>query len=114
MYKRSVQNTAIGEHFQIDLVTNLPTSTEGYNCLLLCVCVATHFMIGLPLSDQTSPSISAAVQGIFQMVPNPRFISCDHQEVCLFVAATPWARLVVPVTKLYLGLASHAHMLLAA
>ena len=29
--------------------------------------------------DQTSPTISAAVRGIFQILPNPRFISCDHQ-----------------------------------
>ena len=66
MHKRSVQKTAVGEHFQIDLITDLPASNEGYNCLLLCVCETTHFMIGIPLCDQTSPSNSAVVQGIFK------------------------------------------------
>ena len=36
-------------------------------------------MLGMPLHDQTAPTISSAVRSIFQILPHPRYISCDHQ-----------------------------------
>ena len=36
-------------------------------------------MIGLPLLDQTAPTIYAALSNIFHIIPHPRYISCDHQ-----------------------------------
>ena len=80
MFKKSILKTCVGEHMQIDLICNLPKSEEGYTTLLLCVCVASHYMIGLPILDQTAPTISSALRSIFQILPHPKFISCDHQS----------------------------------
>ena len=37
-------------------------------------------MIGLPLFDMVAPTISAALNNIFHIIPHPRYISCDHQS----------------------------------
>ena len=44
------------------------------------VCVSSHYMIGLPLLDQTAPTIFASLSSIFHIIPHPRYISCDHQS----------------------------------
>ena len=80
MFKRSISKTCVGEHLQVDLICNLPASEEGYTTLLLVVCIASHYMIGLPLLDQTAPTISSAVSSIFHIIPHPKYISCDHQS----------------------------------
>jgi hypothetical protein len=80
MFKRSISQTCVGEHLQLDLICNLPPRLEGYTTLLLMVCVASHYMIGLPLLDMTAPTISAALNNIFHIIPHPRYISCDHQS----------------------------------
>jgi hypothetical protein len=80
MFKRSISQTCVGEHLQLDLICSLPASSEGYTTLLLMVCVSSHYMIGLPLLDQTAPTISAALTNIFHIIPHPRYISCDHQS----------------------------------
>ena len=80
MFKRSISKTSVGEHQQVDLICNLPTSEEGYTTLLLVVCIASHYMIGLPLLDQTAPTISSALSSIFHIIPHPKYISCDHQS----------------------------------
>ena len=77
LFKRSIVQTCVGEHLQLDLITNLPESSEGYTTLLLIVCVASHYMIGLPLLDMVAPTISAALNNIFHIIPH---ISCDHQS----------------------------------
>ena len=79
MYKRSISDTSVGEHLQLDLITGLPESSEGYTTLLLIVCVSSHYMIGLPLLDMVAPTISAALNNIFHIIPHPRYLSCDHQ-----------------------------------
>ena len=54
LYKRSITQTATGELLQVDLVTGLPASTEGFTVLLLLVCSASHYIVGLPLQKNAS------------------------------------------------------------
>ena len=79
MYKRSISDIAVGEHMQLDLITGLPESAEGYTTLMLIVCVASHYIIGLPLLDMVGPTINTALESIFRIIPHPRYLSCDHQ-----------------------------------
>ena len=80
MFKQSISQTCVGEHLQVDLICNLPASYEGYTTLLLMVCVSSYYMIGLPLLDQTAPTIFASLSIIFHIIPHPRYISCGHQS----------------------------------
>jgi hypothetical protein len=80
LYKRSITQTATGELLQLDLVTGLPASSEGFTVLLLLVCTASHYIIGLPLPNMLSTTIKAALTNIFHILPLPRYITCDHQS----------------------------------
>ena len=79
LYKRSITQTATGDLLQLDLITGLPASSEGLTVLLLLVCTASHYIIGLPLPNMLSITIKAALTNIFHILPLPRYITCDHQ-----------------------------------
>ena len=46
---------------------------------MLIVCIASHYIIGLPLLNMLGPTISEALNSVFRIIPNPRYISSDHQ-----------------------------------
>ena len=80
MFKRSISLCATGEHMALDLITNLPPSADdGYTTLLLLIDVASHFMVGMPLHSMQGPVISQALKIIFNILPTPKYLSCDHQ-----------------------------------
>jgi hypothetical protein len=80
LHKRSMTETATGELLQLDLVTNLPASSEGYTTLLLIVCSSSHYIIGMPLADQVAGTLKAALENIFNILPLRRYMSCDFQK----------------------------------
>ena len=80
MFKRSITQCSVGEHLSLDLITNLPLSNEGFTTLLLIVDVASHYMIGLPLANMQGPAINDALNTIFNIIPHPKYLSCDHQS----------------------------------
>ena len=79
LYKRSITETATGEMLQLDLITGLPASEEGFTVLLLIVCSSSHYMVCLPLKDMLKDTIKKCLENIFHILPHPRFMSCDHQ-----------------------------------
>jgi hypothetical protein len=79
LYKRSITQTATGELLQLDLVTGLPASTENFTVLLLLVCSASHYIVGLPLQNMLATTIKSALDNIFHILPLPRYLTCDHQ-----------------------------------
>ena len=64
----------------LDLITNLPPSVDdGYTPLLLLIDIASHYMVGLPLHSMQGPIISQALKNIFNILPTPKYLSCDLQ-----------------------------------
>ena len=80
LHKRSIRKTATGELLQLDLVTGLPASSEGFTVLLLLACSASHYIIGLPLQNMLADTIKSALTNIFHILPLPRYLTCDHQR----------------------------------
>ena len=80
LYKRSITETATGEMLQLDLITGLPASEEGFTVLLLLVCSSSHYMVCLPLRDMLKETVKKCLENIFHILPLPRFMSCDHQR----------------------------------
>jgi hypothetical protein len=80
LYKRSISKTATGELLQLDLITGLPASQENFTVLMLLVCSSSHYIIALPLKNMLASTIKSSLDNIFNIIPLPRYLTCDHQS----------------------------------
>ena len=67
-----------GDHFQIDLSTHLPPSSDGYVALLAVIDVYTGFVILRPLKDTTAATIARKLWKIFCLIGWPRILQSDN------------------------------------
>ena len=67
-----------GDHYQMDLSTHLPPSSDGYVALLAVICVYTGFVILRPLKDSTAATIARKLWKIFCLIGWPRILQSDN------------------------------------
>jgi hypothetical protein len=47
---------------------------------MLLVCSASHFILALPLQNMLAITIRTSLNNIFNILPLPRYLTCDHQS----------------------------------
>jgi hypothetical protein len=67
-----------GDHFQIDLSTHLPPSSDGYTTLLAVIDVFTGFVILRPLRDSSAETVARKLWKIFCLIGWPRVLQSDN------------------------------------
>ena len=68
------------EQLTID-VMSMPSSAEGYNCILACIDTLTRFAIAIPLKNQTAESQIEALQERVYCWGTPSVLICDRHPV---------------------------------
>ena len=66
------------DHIQIDLVTDLPTSQEGFQHVCVVVDVASKFSLLRPMKDKTAQSAAKILSEIFRDFGVPRILQSDQ------------------------------------
>jgi hypothetical protein len=67
-----------GDHFQIDLSTHLPPSSDGYTALLAVIDVFTGFVILRPLRNAEMETVARKLWKIFCLIGWPRILQSDN------------------------------------
>ena len=67
-----------GDHMQVDLSTHLPPSSDGYDTLLVLICVYTGFVILRACKGSTMEVISRKLFKIFCIIGFPRILQSDN------------------------------------
>ena len=67
-----------GDHFQIDLSTHLPPSSDGYTALLAVIDVFTGFVILRPLRNAEMDTVARKLWKIFCLIGWPRILQSDN------------------------------------
>ena len=67
-----------GDHFQIDLSTHLPPSSDGYTALLALIDVYTGFVILRPLRNSEMDTIARKLWKIFCLIGWPKILQSDN------------------------------------
>ena len=67
-----------GDHFQIDLSTHLPPSSDGYNTLLVVIDVFTGFVILRSMRNSKADTVARKLWKIFCLVGWPRILQSDN------------------------------------
>ena len=75
---QSINSTGPGQHFQIDLSTGYPESTEGYVALLHVIDVYSGFIMLVPLKDKTAHAVAQALFDLFMLVGVPKWLQSDN------------------------------------
>ena len=65
-------------HIGIDLVTDLPSNSEGYQHILVVVCYLTKFVAARPLLTKTTQSVIDALTQIYLTFGVPAIIQHDQ------------------------------------
>ena len=74
------KHTTARVSWSMDLITDLPLSTNGYKLLLICVDDFSNYIIGIPLKAATTNDIIKAIKyHIIQPFGTPKFIRTDEQ-----------------------------------
>ena len=66
------------EHVQIDLVTDLPRSVEGFRHVLVLTDVASKFTILRPLADKSATSVASVFAHIIADMGPPKIVQTDQ------------------------------------
>ncbi len=67
-----------GDHYQIDLSTHLPPSTDGYTTLLALIDVYTGFVVLRALRNSEMETVSRELWEIFCLIGWPRVLQSDN------------------------------------
>jgi hypothetical protein len=67
-----------GDHFQMDLSTHLPPSTDGYTTLLAVIDVYTGFVILRAMRDSGMETVAKELWDIFCLIGWPRILQSDN------------------------------------
>lgn len=67
-----------GDHYQIDLSTHLPPSSDGYNTLFALIDVFTGFVVLRALRGSTAETIAHVLWDIFCLIGWPRILQSDN------------------------------------
>ena len=70
--------TGPGDHFQIDLSTHLPPSSDGYTTLLAVIDVYTGFVILRALRNSEMETVARKLWKIFCLIGWPRILQSDN------------------------------------
>ena len=73
-----ISATGPGDHFQIDLSTHLPPSSDGYNTLLAVIDVYTGFVILRPMRNSKAETVARKLWKIFCLIGWPRILQSDN------------------------------------
>jgi hypothetical protein len=75
---KSITANGPGDHFQIDLASNLPETKSGHVALLVLIDVFTGFVILRALRDKTAETVARKLYKIFCLIGFPKILQSDN------------------------------------